>query len=325
MTIKVEFIVSGNLNGMENTGITNIRGDIVNLSIEDAYYYIERSIVKPFSYSISENDILIKYVEFEGSDDFKRKVDIFCEVLLVTNRSCFFLMDDDSIVKFELIPVTSDEWYYYNTQIGKFYCSYLLECSFVIMKNEFNRKKPEDSRQLPKFVKSEIENIDNTIANDFPSGIAYWYNMQILHKIPSKGEEQIAFLSKELRYGIPIFWQGIALGKYKEFLYSFTSDIVEIKEKLNQKQIALKYRYLFMTSDEFHIKPIWREIALDNGYKSENSGHKINQLFNVLRTKQDRISYRNSKKDIKKVIESLCQYPEAKAIAEKELKDIKNI
>jgi hypothetical protein len=281
--MKVRYLVSNHLCCINPDGFIYKRGDIINLQDDLAKKYIDYNIVEPFSYSITDDEIKRLYEDFNETNVFESKVNIFIEAYSKANKR--ILLDDGNIIEFKVIPETRNEWYYFNTQMSKLYKSEVTECSFEKLKDDFLRLQSEYPH-LNALREMELNGIKKATTDDSPKGIAYWYREAIYKRIP-EDEKKRAFLSRELEYGLEIYLQGIAIAEYEEFLKSDFQKNSKNKDKKvrtklfseylqthNRRILAEKLKIEFSTEIGMNIRRML-EVLKDKGLLSMAEGQKM--------------------------------------------------
>lgn len=230
--MKVRFQVSNHVYNLEKERFYKI-GDIVNIPDLTAKIYIEGRIVKPFDYSITDEEIKQLHKKLNNTKEFERKVEVYIEVLSKSNVNV--QLADGKRLLFEVTPKNPNEWYYFNKHLSEFYIKEFYKCSLEGLIDDFTRKL----KNFPYFEilkKSELNRINKVFQEGTSSGIYNWYEKTKSGEIP-KDEIGIAnLLSRKVLYGIEDFLQGKSIAEYEGFLKTFSQKSIKDKDiKVNVK------------------------------------------------------------------------------------------
>lgn len=282
----------------------------------------DKRVDEPYSFSKSNTHIKELCSSLLKVSNIESKVNMLLKAYSEESREVPF--ENGEANTFKVIPESSDECKIYNTKFIDYHIKNSPECSFEWFKKDF-KIKLKNSPDIRKLKDLELRKIERIITNDNPFGVCKWYKAAYKGLIPKDKTGYSSFVSNIIEPNLVAFLIGKSLAEYETYLNNDSSRFKKSNSEnpITQKQIALMYRYLSISNNELAKPPIdWHKIAEEYGYDNPTSGVKLYQRFNENLKKTDRINYDLSSRDINRVIELLSEYPEAKAIAESELKEI---
>jgi len=209
------------------------KGDIAIVQEEYAEHLIEEEIAEPFSYSMTDEEILRLYKKQNEEYEFDKKVDLLVEILLKESHEIYlesdpsFILEDGTILSFEVRPETPAQWFYYNTSLSELYSKkypiFKIE-DFIIrfQRSLKNYNYPTKRKEV------DIVDIKKFIDKNDPEGLKYWYDQVVHGMVPKDKTEWEAFFSKKIQYGLEVFLNAKAVAEFEGLLKE--PDIKRIKK-----------------------------------------------------------------------------------------------